>query len=419
MTVHVIGAGLAGLSAAVELAAAGQHVILSESAPQAGGRCRSYADAATGLTIDNGNHLVLSGNGAVMAYLARIGASDRLRGPEHTAFGFVDLKSGRADKGVFAVAPNDGPVPWWIFSAARRVPGTGPLDYLALAKLLRTPAGATVGEVVATHGPLWDKLLEPVLLAALNTPPATASATLTSAVVRGSLARGGAACRPLIAHPTLAAAFVDPALAYLRAKGAEIRTRRLTALGIDGNRLTSLTFADGGEPVDGAVILAVPAPVAATLLPGLNVPTAFNPIVSLHFAVPPPPNASAILGVLGGITEWIFAFPDRISVTISAANAVVDRDRADLAATVWAEVAAALGLTAPLPAWQVVKERRATFAATVEQDALRPATATATRNLFLAGDWTQTGLPSTIEGAIRSGVTAAGLAQEARPATRG
>jgi squalene-associated FAD-dependent desaturase len=409
VTVHIIGAGLAGLSAAVECAAAGHLVVLSEAAPQAGGRCRSYADAATGLTIDNGNHLVLSGNGAVMAYLARIGASDRLRGPERASFEFVDLRGGG-----FTVAPNDGPVPWWIFSAARRVPGTGPLDYLALARLLRPPAGATVGDVVATTGPLWDKLLEPVLLAALNTPPATASAALASAVVRGSLARGGSACRPLIAHPTLAAAFVDPALAYLRANGADVRTRRLTALGIDGDRVTTLTFADGVEPVDGAVILAVPAPVAATLLPALSVPTAFNPIVSLHFAVPPPPSAPAILGVLGGTSEWIFAFPDRISVTISAANAVVDRDRADLAAAVWAEVGTALGLTAPLPPWQVVKERRATFAATVDQDALRPRAATPTRNLFLAGDWTQTGLPSTIEGAIRSGVTAAALAISSR-----
>ncbi|MGI4877545.1 MAG: hydroxysqualene dehydroxylase, partial [Janthinobacterium lividum] len=275
----------------------------------------------------------------------------------------------------------------------------------------RTPEKAIVGDVVRTSGPLWDKLLEPVLLAALNTPPRVASAALTSAVVRGSLARGGAACRPLVAHPTLAAAFVDPALAYLKAKGAEIRTRRLTAFGIDGKQLKSLIFADGSEAVDGAAILAVPAPVAATLLPGLCVPTEFNPIISLHFALPPPPSAPAILGVLGGITEWIFAFPDRLSVTISAANGVVDRDRADLAAAVWAEVAAALDLTAPLPPWQVVKERRATFAATVEQDALRPPAATATRNLFLAGDWTQTGLPSTIEGAIRSGVTAATLAQ--------
>ncbi len=197
MTVHVIGAGLAGLSAATALAAAGHAVVVSEAAPQAGGRCRSYADAATGLTIDNGNHLVLSGNGAVMAYLDRIGARDAVRGPASAAFAFVDLNG----DGGFTVAPNDGPVPWWIFAAARRVPGTRAADYLALARLLFPPPGATVGDVVATTGPLWARLLEPVLLAALNTPVAGASAALAAAVMRGSLARGGGACRPLIAHP--------------------------------------------------------------------------------------------------------------------------------------------------------------------------------------------------------------------------
>ncbi len=408
MTVHVIGAGLAGLSAATALAAAGERVVVSEAAPQAGGRCRSYADDATGLTVDNGNHLVLSGNGAVMAYLDRIGARDRLAGPTSAAFRFVDLAGGG-----FAVAPNDGPLPWWVFVAARRVPGTTAAEYLALARLLRPPPKATVGDVVRTSGPLWERLLEPVLLAALNTPPAGASAALAAAVVRGSLARGGRACRPLIATPTLAAAFVEPALAYLAARGAEVVTRRLTALVPRAGRVSALAF--GGEPVmlgaGDRVILAVPAPVAATLLPGLSVPTEFNPIVSLHFALTPPPGTPPILGVLGGLSEWIFAFPDRLSVTISAATAVVGRDRTELAATVWGEVCRALDRPAPLPPWQVVKEKRATFAATVEQDALRPPARTGIANLFLAGDWTQTGLPATIEGAIRSGQTAAGLAR--------
>ena len=431
MTVHVIGAGLAGLSAATALAAAGHAVAVSEAAPQAGGRCRSYADAVTGLTIDNGNHLVLSGNDAVMAYLDRIGARAAVQGPVSAAFRFVDLGSdgdvgGGDERGGFTVAPNDGPVPWWIFAAARRVPGTSAGDYLALARLLFPPAWATVGDVVRTTGPLWDKLLEPVLLAALNTPVAGASAVLAAAVMRGSLARGGAACRPLIAHPTLAAAFVDPALTFLADRGAKLHHRRLSALEHEPSRdrragdaissdkpsrIDSLRFGDETVALglDDCIVLAVPAPVAATLLPGLPVPTEFNPIVSLHFAIAPPAGTPPILGVLGATTEWIFAFPDRISVTISAANAAAERDRAELAVAVWGEVCRALDLATPRPAWQVVKERRATFAATVAQDALRPPAATRFANLFLAGDWTQTGLPSTIEGAVRSGMTAAAL----------
>ena len=124
-----------------------------------------------------------------------------------------------------------------------------------------------------------------------------------------------------------------------------------------------------------------------------------------------PEDRQAMLGVIGGTAEWIFAFPDRLSVTVSAAEHLVDTDRAELAAIFWADIAAIHGLPATLPLWQVVKEKRATFAATPEQDARRPAAATRWRNLFLAGDWTQTGLPATIEGALRSGETAARLAR--------
>ena len=117
-----------------------------------------------------------------------------------------------------------------------------------------------------------------------------------------------------------------------------------------------------------------------------------------------------MLGVIGGTVEWIFAFPDRISVTVSGADAIVDRPREDLAAILWSDVVDALGIDTVLPPWQVVKEKRATFAATPAQDARRPPARSQWRNLFLAGDWTQTGLPATIEGALRSGETAAALA---------
>jgi hypothetical protein len=114
--------------------------------------------------------------------------------------------------------------------------------------------------------------------------------------------------------------------------------------------------------------------------------------------------------VIGGTAEWIFSFDDRISVTVSGADAIVDRDREDLARTLWGDVCAALRISADLPPWQIVKEKRATFAATPAEDIKRPPAKTAWRNLMLAGDWTDTGLPATLEGAVRSGETAAALA---------
>ena len=120
-----------------------------------------------------------------------------------------------------------------------------------------------------------------------------------------------------------------------------------------------------------------------------------------------------MIGVLNATTEWIFAFPCRLSVTISGADRLLDRPRAELAQTIWDEVSAVTGVTSPLPPWQIVRERRATFAATPEQNARRPGTVTTWRNLFLAGDWTRTGLPATLEGAVRSGHRAAELAARA------
>ncbi|MCB1542830.1 MAG: FAD-dependent oxidoreductase, partial [Rhodoblastus sp.] len=130
-----------------------------------------------------------------------------------------------------------------------------------------------------------------------------------------------------------------------------------------------------------------------------------------HFAVRPPRNMPLLTGVVGGMSEWLFAFPDRLSVTISAADAFIESAPEDIGERIWREVATIAGLDpAKLPPTRIVKEKRATFAATPAQDALRPQAVTRWSNLWLAGDWTQTGLPATIEGAIRSGERAAELA---------
>jgi squalene-associated FAD-dependent desaturase len=411
MTVHVVGAGLAGLAAATALAQDGLEVEVSEAAAQAGGRCRSYFDAQLGLTIDNGNHLVLSGNPAVHAYLARIGAPDRLTGPRETEFPFVDLATGER----WTVRPNAGPLPWWIFAKDRGVPGARLSDYLAMGALAFTNAGKRVDQAVGCEGPVWDRLMRPFLLAALNLAPEAGSAQLAGQVVRETLLKGGKAYAPRVPTPGLAAAFVDPALAQLEARGARIRlSRRLTGLDVEPGRVRALAFADGAVELTDAdrIILAVPPWVAAELMPGLSVPDAFEGIVNGHYRIAPPPGAPLITGVLNSTVEWIFCFEDRISVTVSGANAIIGEAREKLAARLWAEVAQALGLPADLPPWQIVKEKRATFAATAQQNARRPAARTGLVNLVLAGDWTATGLPATIEGALRSGETAARIVRQ-------
>lgn len=409
--VHVVGAGLAGLAAALSLSARGHRVILSDAAAQAGGRCRSYVDPRLGMRIDNGNHLVLSGNSGVSAYLAEIGATHGLAGPDNADFPFVDL----ANAERWTLRPNAGRFPWWILSAERRVPGTGFSDYLALARLASAGNRVRIADVIETGGPLWERLLAPLLVAVLNTPPAEASAALAGAVVRETLARGGRASLPRIAVPDLSSTFIDPAVACLQRRGSELRLgRRLRAIRFDGDRVAALIFTDGEERVaEGeAVVLAVPPWIAAELISSITVPDRHHAIVNAHFAIAPPRGAPAMTGVVHGMSEWIFTFPDRLSVTISAADRLCDMERETLAREIWAEVAAVMQVDATLPPWQIVRERRATFAATPDQDARRPGARTGWRNLVLAGDWTQTGLPATIEGAIRSGRTAGAMLKE-------
>src|SRR5215213_2693612 len=141
-TVHVIGAGLAGLAAALSLTKGGRSVVLHESGPAAGGRCRSYFDKELDLRIDNGNHLLLSGNRAAQAFIAEIGAVGRFDMHDRAVFPFLDIKTGER----WAVQLNNGRIPWWVLDANRRVPGTRLADYWRLARIMRFQDDTPVAE---------------------------------------------------------------------------------------------------------------------------------------------------------------------------------------------------------------------------------------------------------------------------------
>ncbi len=409
-TVHIIGAGISGLSAAVRLSNAGYRVHVHEATQQAGGRCRSYFDAATNLTIDNGNHLLLSGNRHALAYAKSIGTEAGLVGPKRAQFPFADISTGQR----WLLDLGDSRLPLWVFDEARRVPDTKLGDYLKLAPLIWAGTDKLVGNAIPCDGTLYQRLVQPLLLAALNVDPPEGSAGLAGAIVRETLLAGGQACRPLIARDGLSAVLVEPAIKLLQDKGASIQFgHELREFVISGGKVGELKFV--GDTIalgpDDAVVLAVPPRPAAALLPGLKTPSKFRAIVNAHFRYDPPRDAPAILGVVGGLVEWLFAFPQRLSVTISNGDRLVDMPREELALAIWRDVCKGAGLPGdlPLPPWQIVRERRATFEATPEQNALRPGPVTSCKNLFLAGDWTDTGLPATIEGSVRSGDRAADL----------
>ncbi len=415
----MIGAGLAGLAAALDLAEAGRRVTVHEATGKAGGRCRSFHDAALGRRIDNGNHLILSGNAAVLSHARRVGGADRLR-ELPAEFPFADLAPGAVRRWTVRVPAT----PLGASRPEARPPGAGIGEAVAgVAALLAARRGRTVAEAVRGRGPMWRAFWEPMATAVLNMPPEEGSAGLLRAALLRSFFRGAAACRPVVAPEGLGAALIEPALERLAALGAELRYREpMSGLGAKDGRATSLGLPGGEVPLGpgDAVVLALPPQAMASLVPGLPAPRPGLAILNAHFVVRPEAAEAAppVLGLLGSEAQWLFRRGDVLSVTISAAERSrawgMERDAAlDL---LWSEVARALDLGGERPlAARLLRERGATFDQSPEGDAARPATRTSLANVVLAGDHVRTGLPATLEGAVLSGRAAArALLQEGR-----
>ncbi|MDD3182827.1 MAG: hydroxysqualene dehydroxylase HpnE [Alphaproteobacteria bacterium] len=406
--IHIIGAGLAGLSSALQLSLMGHKVTVYEAAPYAGGRCRSYFDKGLGCRIDNGNHLVLSGNVAVQDYLELSGAAHTFHHQTEPTFPFLDLESNER----WTIRMNNGLMPWWILDPKRRVPQTRPKEYMSALNFMFRDEDETVAACMDTKSPLFKRFWEPMAIAALNTEIENASACLLANLFAQSFGGGGAACQPMIPKQGLSESFVTPCLETIRQHGGEIKFgHRLRTFDVTNEgQVTSLDFTNAHinlAPTDW-VILAVPPWVAQELIPNLLTPTEFRGITNVHYRIEVPQNPAGFTGLIGGVAEWIFTRPDVVSVTISASDRYDEENQEAWAVAVWDDLAKLYDLDPQkVPPYRVVREKRATFAATPAQNKMRPAAYIGWKNLALAGDWTATSLPSTIEGAIRSGVKAA------------
>ena len=395
--VHIIGAGLSGLACAVRLTNKRVPVIVHEATDHAGGRCRSFFDHVLKRNIDNGNHLLLSGNRQAMSYMQNIDSLNSIFQAKKAVFPFHDLKNDER----------------WSIQASwnLQVPNSSVLDLLSILKLAWAPQNKTVAEFFNTSRPIYKKLWEPLCVSILNTAAEDAAASLFWSAFKQTFGRGEKACRPCITRQGLSKSLIDPALKLLERMDAKVRfNERLKSLHIRDGRAVALTFNHGHIKLgpNDFVVLALPISATSELIPELQLPDQHRSIVNAHFVLPYIYKEIDFLGLINGVSQWLFIRQDVASVTVSAADQLAKRTNKEIADILWPEVRQALELKEQtLPIYRIIKEKYATIAQTPEQIRLRPSARTKWSNLLLAGDWTDTGLPATIEGAITSGHKAA------------
>ena len=402
MTIHILGAGMAGLSAALRALEAGAKVVVHEATAHPGGRARSFLDPLLNRVIDNGTHLILGANRNVLDLIKRVGAESQFLPLVPDGLASFDMKAGT----------------WQEFAPGRFFPMAQRNLALAadLMRLLTTPRSALLEKVLGAS-PHFRSLWEPLSLAILNTEPRTASASLFAGVIRRTLLAGTEACRAYVAARGLSQGLAEPALARIRALGGvvNLNSRVMALAGTDS--CASIAFKEHLVDLGAgdSVILALPSWDAARLISLPRFET--RAILNLHFRLDRPALLSGgrrFAGLLGGSGQWFFCRGDTLSVTVSAWEEK-QGDEARIARIVWSEAQRILESSpASMPLHRVVVERRATIAHTPANERLRPPAKTRWSNFFLAGDYTDTGLPCTIEGAVLSGETAARLALQSR-----
>ena len=418
----IAGAGLAGLTAAIDLVDAGWRVTLVERRPFAGGRTFSFEDAQRHL-LDNGQHVFLGCCTAYLALLAKLGQLAKVKLQSTLA---VSIQSG-SRRATLREAPL--PAPLHLLPSLLRFPLLTPFEKTSAAAAMLAirrgglPEDATFATWLRQRRQsenalrvLWDLITIPTC----NAPAERISAAMGGFVFREGLLTHRPAARIGYARTGLSEIVPNVALQYLRGRGAGIRF----CTGVSGRDGHVLLSSKGERLVADATILALPAPETAALVDQAwaRFQLGHAPIVGINFWLDRPVLAGDFMAVVEGDEAfWLFdrtkilGLPGpehHVAVSISAAERYMDTPRSELPGVIAAKLGKALGQAVILQA-SVEKVRAATFVPAPGSTRERPGPVTPIPGLFLAGAWTNTGWPDTMESAVRSGHAAAQSAQHA------
>jgi squalene-associated FAD-dependent desaturase len=435
--VVIIGGGFAGLSAAVALAERGVRVTVLEARPRLGGRASSFRDAGTGAVVDNGQHALMGCYRRTLAFLDRIGAAGKVRRQANLRVEFVHPLLGA---GTIACPPWPSPLHlaggllrYRLLSPRERMGALRAGTTLMAMRRRRDPALATatvdgvlagLGQSPQARATFWN----PVAVATLNETPERAAAGPFVEVLARAFFRSRADSQFVLPRVGLGDLYTGDACRFIERRGGQVWTHaQAGALEITDDALSGVALRDGRRIGADACVAAVPPGALAPLLPdSLGRVGALatisrletSPIVSTHLWFDRPVLRTEFIGLLGSTTQWVFnrsaLLGERgdgqcVSAVISAGHAVVDWDAERLTRTVLNDLRATIpgAASARLQHAVVVKEKQATTSPTLEAERLRPATGTPLHGFVVAGDWTATGLPPTIESAVESGERAA------------
>ena len=420
----------------------GHKVILVERRNHLGGRAYSFIDPKTGDVVDNGQHLFMGCYHNTISFLKQIGCLDRLKIQESPRVEFLDVDTGRA---TFRCPPLPAPL-----HALAGLFGLGGLSLgdkfrtLKVGRALKTTnqvaSGLTVSEWLSDLGQserIKRRFWYPIAIATLNEDPNIGSAEMLRVVLKEAFGGDRSGTSIAISRVGLSDLYTVGAREFIESRGGDVRTGAPAAqIVIENGRVVGVRLKSGETIHADVVISAVPPNALLDLLPEQLRVGEFarlsslgsSPIVSINLWFDRRVTDLEFIGLLGTKIQWLFnkdvifaseRQSNQVAIVISAAREFVDQTKEDLVTMALSELQRLVpdSRAARLVHSVVVKEREATLAHTVESDGLRPAARTGVAGLILAGDWTATGLPATIESAVISGRTAAGMVDAAGPDT--
>lgn len=417
----VVGGGLAGLSTAISLTKKNIHVHLIEASPKFGGRVYSFLDEASGNEIDNGQHLLLGCYYETIEFIKLIGAQQQFHFQKRLEIDFLDQ-----NKSEYHLKAAKLPYPFGLLAGLLNYKILSLFDKIKIKTLISTLLFIDSNKFYDVSVLTWLKkngqnkrsikaFWEIIGIGALNSQLKNASAKIFIDILKVIFLKGSDASAMIIPKVGLSKAFVDPAINYLKTNNAELLfSEKLLEISITQNKAVAVRT-DKGSIIDfDAVVLAIPSHALSRIneknliIENDRTDLSTSSILTLHLWLKENKLKKPFYAFIDSRLHWVFNHGDYITTVTSSADELVEKSQEELFSIISTELSTYLGINREnISRYKIINEKRATFIPNSENLLKRPSAKTKLENVFLAGDWTNTGLPATIEGAIKSGNTAA------------